>query len=167
MQKARPAKTQPVRANSTHGVLRNLDLAAENPGAFCGEWLGNGKLLKSISPIDGEVLALQADGKPHPFQVSASRFGSRLDVDRLRATLPLSTFVFDILHLDGEDLIDQPFAQRHAALGKVVPEHWRVPRIITGQWWVSFFPGLAIAVTVMGFNLIGDGLQDLLDPTRR
>ena len=41
------------------------------------------------------------------------------------------------------------------------------PRIITGQWWVSFFPGLAIAVTVMGFNLIGDGLQDLLDPARR
>jgi peptide/nickel transport system permease protein len=42
-----------------------------------------------------------------------------------------------------------------------------VPRIITGQWWISFFPGLAIAVTVMGFNLIGDGLQDLLDPMRR
>jgi peptide/nickel transport system permease protein len=42
-----------------------------------------------------------------------------------------------------------------------------VPRIITGQWWVSFFPGLAIAISVMGFNLIGDGLQDLLDPTRR
>ena len=42
-----------------------------------------------------------------------------------------------------------------------------VPRIITGQWWISFFPGLAIAITVMGFNLIGDGLQDLLDPARR
>jgi peptide/nickel transport system permease protein len=42
-----------------------------------------------------------------------------------------------------------------------------VPRIVTGQWWVSLFPGLAIAVAVMGFNLIGDGLQDLLDPTRR
>ncbi len=40
------------------------------------------------------------------------------------------------------------------------------PRIISGQWWISFFPGLAIAVTVMGFNLIGDGLQDLLDPKR-
>jgi peptide/nickel transport system permease protein len=40
-------------------------------------------------------------------------------------------------------------------------------RIMAGQWWASFFPGLAIAVTVMGFNLIGDGLQDLLDPTRR
>ncbi len=41
-----------------------------------------------------------------------------------------------------------------------------VPRIISGQWWISFFPGLAIAVTVMGFNLIGDGLRDLLDPKR-
>ncbi len=40
------------------------------------------------------------------------------------------------------------------------------PRIIAGQWWISFFPGLAIAITVMGFNLIGDGLQDLLDPRR-
>ncbi|MDE0307648.1 MAG: ABC transporter permease [Albidovulum sp.] len=40
------------------------------------------------------------------------------------------------------------------------------PRIISGQWWISFFPGLAIAITVMGFNLIGDGLQDLLDPKR-
>jgi peptide/nickel transport system permease protein len=42
-----------------------------------------------------------------------------------------------------------------------------VPRIMSGQWWVSLFPGLFIAVTVMGFNLIGDGLQDLLDPARR
>jgi peptide/nickel transport system permease protein len=42
-----------------------------------------------------------------------------------------------------------------------------VPRIVTGQWWVSLFPGLAIAIAVMGFNLIGDGLQDVLDPTRR
>ena len=40
-------------------------------------------------------------------------------------------------------------------------------RIMAGQWWISFFPGLAIAITVMGFNLIGDGLQDLLDPKRR
>ena len=42
-----------------------------------------------------------------------------------------------------------------------------IERIISGQWWVSFFPGLAIAIAVMGFNLIGDGLRDLLDPRRR
>ena len=37
----------------------------------------------------------------------------------------------------------------------------------SGQWWSSLFPGLAIAATVMSFNLIGDSLQDLLDPQRR
>lgn len=42
-----------------------------------------------------------------------------------------------------------------------------VPQVISGQWWISFFPGVAIFVTVMGFNLIGDGLQDLLDPRSR
>jgi peptide/nickel transport system permease protein len=39
--------------------------------------------------------------------------------------------------------------------------------VVSGEWWISFFPGTAIAVTVMGFNLIGDGLQDVLDPRRR
>jgi peptide/nickel transport system permease protein len=42
-----------------------------------------------------------------------------------------------------------------------------IERIVSGEWWVSFFPGLAIAVAVMGFNLVGDGLRDLLDPKRR
>lgn len=39
-------------------------------------------------------------------------------------------------------------------------------RIISGEWWVSFFPGLFIMIAVMGFNLIGDGLQDIFDPQR-
>ncbi|HEX7084002.1 MAG TPA: ABC transporter permease [Gaiellaceae bacterium] len=42
-----------------------------------------------------------------------------------------------------------------------------IERIVSGEWWVSFFPGLAIAVAVMGFNLVGDGLRDLIDPRRR
>jgi peptide/nickel transport system permease protein len=59
-------------------------------------------------------------------------------------------------------------------LGVRVPEaEWGVmvnmglQYVVSGEWWISFFPGIAIAVTVMGFNLIGDGLQDLLDPRRR
>lgn len=39
--------------------------------------------------------------------------------------------------------------------------------IITGEWWISFFPGLAIMLTVLGFNLLGDTLDDILDPKRR
>jgi ATP-dependent DNA ligase I len=83
--------------------------------------------------FDGEALALGADGRPKPFQVSASRFGSRLDVERLRASLPLSPFLFDIMHLDGQDLLDQPAVERHAALATTVPEQWRTPRIVTDQ----------------------------------
>jgi len=83
--------------------------------------------------LDGEVLALKEDGRPHPFQVSASRFGSRLDVERLRATLPLTPFLFDVLHLDGEDLVDRTAAERHRILAATVPERWRAPRIVTSD----------------------------------
>ncbi len=39
--------------------------------------------------------------------------------------------------------------------------------MITGHWWVAFFPGIAIVIGVLGFNILGDGLQDLLDPRRK
>jgi peptide/nickel transport system permease protein len=38
-------------------------------------------------------------------------------------------------------------------------------QMISGQWWVSFFPGLAVALIILGFNLLGDGLRQALDPT--
>jgi peptide/nickel transport system permease protein len=34
-------------------------------------------------------------------------------------------------------------------------------------WWFMLFPGLALLFTVLAFNLVGDGLQDALDPRRR
>jgi peptide/nickel transport system permease protein len=37
-------------------------------------------------------------------------------------------------------------------------------QFIRQAWWIGFFPGLAIAVTVLGANLLGDGLRDWLDP---
>jgi peptide/nickel transport system permease protein len=39
--------------------------------------------------------------------------------------------------------------------------------VATGQWWTSFFPGIAISLTVGGFYLLGDGTRDLLDPNMR
>jgi peptide/nickel transport system permease protein len=35
------------------------------------------------------------------------------------------------------------------------------------QWWISTFPGIAIAIVVLGFNLLGDGLRDIMDPRLR
>jgi peptide/nickel transport system permease protein len=39
--------------------------------------------------------------------------------------------------------------------------------IVSGQWWISIFPGIFIALLVISFNLVGDGLRDYLDPRSR
>jgi DNA ligase-1 len=82
---------------------------------------------------DGEVIALREDGRPHSFQVTASRFGSRSGVAKGRADTPLSAFVFDVLHVDGSDLLDEPGARRSEVLSSVVPSRHRVPRLVTAD----------------------------------
>lgn len=39
--------------------------------------------------------------------------------------------------------------------------------IVSGEWWVAFFPGVALMTAVFCFNLLGDGVRDLVDPQRR
>jgi DNA ligase-1 len=80
--------------------------------------------------LDGEAVVLRPDGTPQPFQVTMRRFGRRLDVERLAQTLPLSTFFFDCLHLDGDDVLDRPSAERWSVLDTLVPATARVPRTI-------------------------------------
>jgi DNA ligase-1 len=84
--------------------------------------------------LDGEVIALRpdGDGAPLPFQATMRRFGRKLDVARLRGELPLTPFFFDVLHLDGDDLLDRPAGERFAALGQAVPG-LTVPRIVTAD----------------------------------
>lgn len=41
------------------------------------------------------------------------------------------------------------------------------PNMMTGQWWTALFPGLALAITILGYALVGDGLRYYLDPTQR
>ncbi|HEX6898556.1 MAG TPA: ATP-dependent DNA ligase [Thermoanaerobaculia bacterium] len=82
--------------------------------------------------LDGEVIALRPDSAPHPFQITMRRFGRKLDVPRLRGELPLTPFFFDILHLDGDDLIDRPAGERFAALAEAVPA-FAVPRVVTAD----------------------------------
>jgi DNA ligase-1 len=83
--------------------------------------------------LEGEAIALRSDGTPHPFQTTMSRFGRRLDVERVRSTVPLTLFVFDLLYLDGASVMDEPLGRRAAALAAVVPESLRVPRVVTGS----------------------------------
>ncbi|HEX2162694.1 MAG TPA: ATP-dependent DNA ligase [Thermoanaerobaculia bacterium] len=83
--------------------------------------------------LDGEVLALRADGTPWPFQVTMRRFGRRLDVDALAAELPLAPFFFDLLLLDGDELLARPAEERFAALAGAVPGELVVPRVATAD----------------------------------
>ena len=73
--------------------------------------------------LDGEAIALRPDGRPEPFQVTAARFGTR----GARAE-PLASLFFDVLHLDGEDLLDEPLARRREALDAAVAPELQVPR---------------------------------------
>ncbi|WP_336048852.1 ATP-dependent DNA ligase [Streptomyces sp. CA2R101] len=83
--------------------------------------------------LDGEVIALDGEGRPLPFQRVAGRFGSRVDVTAAQAALPLSPVFFDLLSVDGRDLLELPGAQRHAELARLVPEHLRVRRQVVAD----------------------------------
>jgi DNA ligase-1 len=78
--------------------------------------------------LDGEVIALGEGGRPQPFQVTGARTASTADVDRLREEVPLTPFFFDVLHLDGADLLDEPASTRWERLAATVPPAWLVPR---------------------------------------
>jgi DNA ligase-1 len=83
--------------------------------------------------LDGEAIALRPDGWPQPFQITMRRFGRKLDVAAMRQSLPLRSFYFDVLALDGTPLIDRPAGERFAALRDALPDNLRIPRTVTGR----------------------------------
>jgi len=83
--------------------------------------------------LDGEAIALQPNGRPRPFQITMRRFGRRLDVETLRRDLPLATFCFDALWLDGQCLVTEPAARRWEAMSGALPSSLLVPRLRTAD----------------------------------
>ncbi|MET7737236.1 ATP-dependent DNA ligase [Streptomyces sp. NPDC005402] len=80
--------------------------------------------------LDGEVIAFDGDGRPRSFQETAGRVGSRVDVSTAAEAVPVSPVFFDALSVDDRDLLDLPFAERHAELARLVPEPMRVRRTL-------------------------------------
>ena len=73
--------------------------------------------------LDGETLALDDDGRPRAFQDTMSRFGSAgPDEETPDAAVVLSPFLFDVLHLDGRDLLDEPLRVRLDALAGLLAD---------------------------------------------
>ena len=90
--------------------------------------------------LDGEVLALRADGTPAPFQETMRRFGRRLDVDALRRELPLSPSFFDLLQVDGRETLDDPQSDRFKLLTDLLPSPIVIPHVtgVTGEQAQAF-----------------------------
>jgi len=94
--------------------------------------------------LDGESIGLDEDGRPRRFQDTMSRFGAAAVVPRAGGggaaalapavdRLPgLQAFFFDVLHVDGEDLVDAPLAQRIDALDAIAPAQ-RLPALVTAD----------------------------------
>jgi len=68
--------------------------------------------------FDGEVIAVDSDGRPRAFQELMRRFGRVREIEKLRAEQPVRLYLFDILGLDGELQIDRPYFERIATLGE-------------------------------------------------
>ncbi|HEY4975090.1 MAG TPA: ATP-dependent DNA ligase, partial [Steroidobacteraceae bacterium] len=81
--------------------------------------------------LDGEAIALDASGRPHPFQVTMRRFGRKLEVEQVRRELPMSAFFFDCLYVEGSSIADQPTRERVQALVAAVPATQRIARLVT------------------------------------
>jgi DNA ligase 1 len=78
--------------------------------------------------FDGELIALRPDGRPKPFQETGSRTASRVDPEVARARTPLTAYLFDVLHLNGVDLVNETSRARREVLEKAVPATDLTPR---------------------------------------
>jgi DNA ligase-1 len=83
--------------------------------------------------LDGEAIALHADGTPLPFQETMRRFGRKLDVDRLKDAIPITPVFFDALYLDGVPIVDEPLSRRASLLAEQVASANLVPRLVTAD----------------------------------
>lgn len=95
--------------------------------------------------LEGELLAVDGEGRPLPFQELMRRFRRVHDLDAHRRSMPLQLRLFDVLHLDGRMLMDAPYQERFAALEKLVPPKLLVERrVVTSKEELDSFLTLAM-----------------------
>lgn len=81
--------------------------------------------------LDGEVLGIDAAGRPLPFQISMRRFGRKANAGQIENELPMTPFWFDLLYLNGGSTVDAAQAQRFRELSGLVPTGNLVPYLAT------------------------------------
>jgi len=83
--------------------------------------------------LEGEVVAVGADGKPLPFQDLMRRFRRVHKIDEMIKEIPLKLHLFDVIYLDGKPLIDMPYEERWNLLSKICESHLLAERIVASQ----------------------------------
>jgi peptide/nickel transport system permease protein len=127
-------------------------------------------------PLYARVARAEASVLRQAGFVEAARLGGNGEMRILLAqvlpnTMPLLavqmslTMGYAILNAAGLSFIGLGISPPTAEWGIMVAEG--ASNIISGEWWVALFPGLALMLAVFCFNLLGDGLRDMIDPRRR
>jgi DNA ligase 1 len=83
--------------------------------------------------LDGEAITFDTSGRPHPFQITMRRFGRKLNVESMRAELPIQAYFFDCLRFGEHAIADRPARERIQALERIVPSSMRIPRLVTSS----------------------------------
>ncbi len=123
-----------VQLHRTGDTVRIFTRTLDDITGRLPEIVSAGLSLQATSAVvDGEAIALRADGRPRPFQVTAARTASQPDAGGLGEQVPLTLFIFDLLHADGTDLMDAPAAERFARLRQIAPPELVIPRIVTSD----------------------------------
>ena len=127
-------------------------------------------------PLYARVARVEASVLRQAGFIEAARLGGNGEMRILLAqvlpnTMPLLavqmslTMGYAILNAAGLSFIGLGISPPTAEWGIMVAEG--ASNIISGEWWVALFPGLALMLAVFCFNLLGDGLRDMIDPRRR
>ena len=83
--------------------------------------------------MDGEVVAVGEGGKPLPFQELMRRFRRMHEIDKVMLEVPVRLYLFDLMYLNGESLIDTPYQKRWDLLNKICGDEFSTERIVTGE----------------------------------
>ena len=120
--------------------------------------------------VRGEVLSVREE----PYVLSARAIGCTHGRIMLRYILPnvaASIIVIATLLVASMIIFEASLSFLGLGVPSDVPTWGRIVadgrEYVASEWWIAFFPGLAILITVMGFNLLGDWLREALDPRQR
>jgi DNA ligase-1 len=83
--------------------------------------------------LDGEAIAVGSNGRPLPFQDLMRRFTKVKNIEEEMKRIPLKLYLFDVIYLNGRQLVDEPYSRRWDELERIVKTTELTPRIITSS----------------------------------